>query len=61
MTDDEPTPEDLARPVAMSGVLRDRDRLAVVAALRRRDDIDEAVNRHPAGGRDADNDRHIGA
>ena len=51
---DEPTPEDLeqlARSVAMSGVLGDRDRLDVVAALRRLADIDKATKRHPAGGR----------
>lgn len=47
---DEPTPEDLeqlARSVAMSGVLGDRDRLDVDAALRRLADIDKAVRRHP--------------
>ena len=48
---DDPTPEDLeqlARSVAMSGVLGDRDRLDVVAALRRLADIDKATRRHPA-------------
>jgi hypothetical protein len=51
---DEPSPEDLeqlARSVAMSGVLGDRDRLDVVAALRRLADIDKAVKRHPSNGR----------
>ena len=51
---DEPTPEELeqlARSVAMSGVLGDRDRLDVVAALRRLAEIDKAVNRHPAARR----------
>ena len=47
---DEPPPEDLkqlARPVAMSGVLGDRDRIDVVTALRRLADIDKATKRHP--------------
>ena len=51
---DDPTPEDLeqlARSVAMSGVLGDRDRLDVVVALRRLAAIDKAKGRHPAGGR----------
>ena len=51
---DEPTPEDLeqlARSVAMSGVLGDRYRLDVVAALRRLAEIDKSVNRHPAARR----------
>lgn len=51
---DEPTPEDLeqlARSVAMSGVLGDRDRLDVVVALRRLAEIDKATRRHPSGGR----------
>jgi hypothetical protein len=52
---DEPTPEELEqleRSVAMCGVLGDRDRLDVVAALRRLADIDKSVRRHPSGGRD---------
>lgn len=52
---DDPTPEDLeqlARSVAMSGVLGDRERLDVVAALRRLADIDKAKRRRPSGGRD---------
>ena len=51
---DDPTPEDLeqlARSVAMSGVLGDRDRLDVVAALRRLSEIDKATRRHPSAGR----------
>jgi hypothetical protein len=51
---DDPTPEDLAqlaRSVAMSGALGDRDRLYVVAALRRLADIDKAVKRHPSNRR----------
>ena len=51
---DEPTPEDLeqlARSVAMSGVLGDRDRLDVVAALPRLADIEKATKRHPSNGR----------
>ena len=43
---DEPTPEELeqlARSVAMSGALGDRDRLDVVAALRRLAELDKAV------------------
>ena len=51
---DDPTPEELeqlARSVAMSGVLGDRDRLEVVAALRRLADIDKAKRRHPSAGR----------
>ena len=51
---DDPTPEDLeqlAHSVAMSGVLGDRDRLDVVAALRRRSEVDAAKRRHPANGR----------
>ena len=50
---DDPTPEDLeqlARSVAMSGVLGDRDRIDVVAALRRLAEIDQAKRRHPSGG-----------
>ena len=50
---DKPTPEDLeqlARSVAMSGVLGDRDRIGVVAALRRLAEIDKAVRRHPSNG-----------
>jgi hypothetical protein len=48
---DDPIPEDLeqlARSVAMSGVLGDRDRLDVVAALRRLAEIDKAAARHPS-------------
>ncbi len=51
---DDPTPEDLeqlARSVTMSGVLGDRDRLDVVAALRRLSEIDKATRRHPSAGR----------
>jgi hypothetical protein len=51
---DDPTPEDLeqlARCVAMSGVLGDRDRLDVVAALRRLAELDKATKRHPANRR----------
>ena len=51
---DDPTPEDLeqlARSVAMSGVLGDRDRLDVVTALRRLAEIDKAKRRHPSAGR----------
>ena len=43
---DEPTPEELeqlARSVAMSGALGDRDRLDVVAALRRLAELEKAV------------------
>jgi uncharacterized protein YegP (UPF0339 family) len=43
--------EQLARSVAMSGVLGDRDRLDVVIALRRLAEIDKAKRRHPSGGR----------
>ena len=53
---DVPTPEDLeqlARSVAMSGVLGDRDRLDVVTALRRLAEIDQAKRRHPSGDRAA--------
>jgi len=49
----DPTPEDLeqlARSVAMSGVLGDRDRLDVVLALRRLAEIDKSKRRHPSGG-----------
>jgi hypothetical protein len=51
---DEQIPEDLeqlARSVAMSGVLGDRDRLDVVALLCRLADIDKAVKRHPSNRR----------
>ena len=51
MTDDQ-TPEvleQLARSVAMCGVLGDRDRLDVVAALRRLAEIDKAKRHHPSG------------
>jgi hypothetical protein len=40
--------EQLARSVAMSGVLGDRDRLDVVIALRRLAEIEEATRRHPS-------------
>ena len=53
---DEQTPEDLeqlARSVAMSGVLGDRDRLDVVAALRRLAELEKATRRHPANRRQA--------
>lgn len=48
---DEPTPEQreqLARSVPMRGVLGDRDRIDVVAALRRLADIEKATRRHPS-------------
>ncbi|HUV19659.1 MAG TPA: hypothetical protein VMW33_14350 [Ilumatobacteraceae bacterium] len=51
---DNPTPEDLeqlARSVAMIGVLGDRDRLDVVAALRRLAELDKTVRSHPSGWR----------
>ena len=51
---DEPTPEELeqlARSVAMSGVLGDRDRPDVVAALRRPTDTEKATKRHPSNRR----------
>lgn len=54
---DEPTPEELeqlARSVAMSGVLGDRDRLDVVAALRRLADIEKAVKGHTSNWRRPD-------
>jgi hypothetical protein len=38
----------------MSGVLGDRDRLDVVAALRRLADIDKAKRLHPSKGRRRD-------
>ena len=47
----DPTPEDLkqlARSVAMSGVLGDRDRLDVMAALRRVAEIGKTTKRHPS-------------
>lgn len=56
---DDPTPEDLeqlARSVAMSGVLGDRDHLDVVVALRRLAEIDKAVKRHPSNGRRSSRD-----
>jgi hypothetical protein len=49
---DNPTPEDLeqlARSVAMSGVLGERDRLEVVIALRRLAEIEKTKRRHPSG------------
>ncbi len=52
--DDEPTAGDLeklTRSGAITGVLGDRDRLDVVATLRRLAEIDEAKQRHPSGGR----------
>ena len=54
---DNPTPEQLeqlARSVAMSGVLGDRDRIDVVTALRRLAEIDRA--KRPAGTRPAGDD-----
>ena len=54
---DEPTPEELeqlARSVAMSGVLGDRERLDVVAALRRLADIEKAVKSHASNWRRPD-------
>jgi hypothetical protein len=41
--------EQLARSVSMCGVLSDRDRLDVVAALRRLAEIDQAKRQHPSG------------
>ena len=58
---DEPTPEELeqlARSVAMSGALGDRDRLDVVAALRRLADIEKATRRHPSNRRRPVNEYH---
>jgi hypothetical protein len=54
VTVDGPTPEQLeqlARSIAMSGALGDRDRLDVVAALRRRAEFEKAVKRHPSNRR----------
>ena len=51
---DEPTPENieqLARSVAMSGNLGDRDRRDVIDALPRLAEIDQATRRHPSSGR----------
>jgi hypothetical protein len=51
---DEPTPEQLeqlARSIAMSGNLGDRDRRDVIDALRRLAEIDKATRRHPSNGR----------
>jgi hypothetical protein len=47
-----------ARSVAMSGVFGDRDRLDVVAALRRLADNHKAVKRHPSGGRRTVEEHH---
>lgn len=50
---DGPTPgelEQLARSVAMSGVLGDHDRIDVVDALRRLAEIDKVNKRHPSNG-----------
>lgn len=50
---DEPTPEDLeqlARSVAMSASLGDRDREEVIDALRRLAAIEKSKGRHPSGG-----------
>jgi hypothetical protein len=50
----DPTPEELeqlARSVAMSAQLGDRDRQDVIDALRRLAAIDKAKRRHPSGGR----------
>jgi hypothetical protein len=49
----DPRPEDLeqlARLVAMSGALGNRDRLDVVVALRQLADLKQAVKRHPSTG-----------
>jgi hypothetical protein len=43
--------EQLARFLAMAPVLGQRDRQAVINALRRLAEIDKAKRRHPAGGR----------
>jgi hypothetical protein len=54
VTDDDPTPEQLeqlARSIAMSGNLGDRDRRDVIDALRRLAEIDKAKRRHPSAGR----------
>ena len=51
---DEPTPEELeqiARSVAMSGALGDRDRIDIVTALRRLAELDKATRRHPSNAR----------
>ena len=58
--DDDPSPEDLeqlARSVAMSGVLGDRDRLEVVAALRRLAEVEKAKRRYPSGATSPSPDR----
>lgn len=50
---DKPTPEDLeqlARSVAMSAQLGDRDRQEIIDALRRLAMIEAAKRRHPSGG-----------
>jgi hypothetical protein len=50
VTDDDPTPEQLerlARSIAMSGNLGDRDRRDVIDALRRLAEIDKATRRQP--------------
>jgi hypothetical protein len=43
--------EQLARSLAMAPVLRDRDRQAVIDALRRLATIERSKRRHPARGR----------
>ncbi|HUS43595.1 MAG TPA: hypothetical protein VMY16_13100 [Ilumatobacteraceae bacterium] len=58
MTDVDPEElEQLARSVAMSGVLGDRDRIDVVTALRRLAEIDKATRRHPSAGRPRSSDQ----
>ena len=51
MTDDltPDDPEQLARSVAMCGVLGDRDGLDVIVALCLLAEIDKAKRRHPSG------------
>lgn len=49
---DEPTPEaleQLARSVAMSGRLGDRDRQDIIDALRKMSAVEAAKRRHPSG------------
>jgi hypothetical protein len=51
---DDPTPEELeqiARSLAMAPHLGERDRQAVIEALRRLAEIERAKRRHPSGGR----------
>ena len=52
VTDVEPEElEQLARSLAMAPVLGERDRQAVIDALRRLAEINKAKRRHPSGGR----------